>query len=57
MIEIRIVFNGHTNQLQQRTRRPRFNDWGKFCGYSDWSDWTPVEILNGQHIETERIPK
>lgn len=57
MIEIRIVYNGSTNQLQQRTRRPLFSEWGNFRGWSKWSEWTPVDIVSGPHIETERIPK
>ena len=40
-------------QLQQRGRVPRVDGNGAFCDFSEWSDWSAVEIV---HDPSQVVP-
>lgn len=45
MIELQWVMTHNTPQLCQRTREIVVDASGAFCGFTEWSEWTPVPTI------------
>lgn len=54
-LELRWVVFGRNRQLEYRSRTIRTNNWGDFLGFGDWTDWKPVETVDGDEAAYEDL--